>query len=184
MHHKLEEKRPLFDKALDHLKGELTSIRTGRANASMVEGLKVEAYGSEQELKNLANVSVPDSQTVQIEPWDEGVVKMIEKAILDSDLGISPNTAGKIIRLAVPALTEDTRKDLVKVIGKRVEEARISVRNVREDVKKEIEQMEKDKDISEDERYKMQEELDKLVGEMNSKIEELGKDKEAQIMTV
>ena len=184
MHHKLEEKKPLFDKAVEHLREELLGIRTGRASSALVEGIRVDAYGSLQDMKNLASISVPDSQTVQIEPWDEGVVKAIEKAIADSDLNIAPNVAGKVIRLAVPALTEDTRKDMVKVVGKRTEEARIAVRNVREDIRKDIDTMEKSKEISEDERYKMQEELDKYVSDVNGKIEVLGKEKEEQIMTV
>jgi ribosome recycling factor len=150
----------------------------------MVDGIKAEAYGTKQDLRNIASISVPDSRTIQIEPWDANLVKDIEKAIMESDLGIMPNTAGKVIRLAVPQLTEETRKEYVKALKKRVEDARISVRNVREDVKKEVEANEKAKEITEDERYKLLEELDELVQGFNAQMDALGKEKEAQIMTV
>ena len=173
-----------MEKAIGFLEGELASVRTGRASSSLVEGVMVNAYGSDQDLKNLASISTPDATTVQIEPWDEGVVKDIEKALIEADLGMMPNVAGKIIRLAIPPLTEDTRKDLAKMVGKKVEEARIRVRTVRDDIRKAVEKMEKDKEIGEDERYQLQEELDELVKEVNGKLEKMGKEKEEQIMTV
>ncbi|NQV12638.1 ribosome recycling factor, partial [Candidatus Uhrbacteria bacterium] len=137
-----------------------------------------------QELKNLAAIATPDSSTIQIEPWDAGVVKDIEKALTEANLGMMPSVVGKVIRLNVPPLTEDTRKDLVKMIGKKVEEARIAVRNVRDDIKKTVEHMEKEKEIAEDERYQLQEELDVMTKETNDKLEALGKEKELQVMTV
>jgi len=184
MHYILSEKKSLFEKAVDHTQKELSGIRTGRASTALVEGLKISVYGAPQDLKNVAAIAVPDSQTIQIEPWDESNVKEIEKAIMDSDINLVPNTAGKIIRLSIPPLTEDTRKDLVKVIGKKVEEGKISIRNIREDIRKEIEKLESDNEISEDERYQLQDELDTLVKEVNSKIDELGKEKEAQVLKV
>ena len=184
MHQFLVGKKEEFEHVVSFLEKELASVRTGRANVALVEGLMVSAYGSDQELKNMAAISTPDAQTIQIEPWDAGVVGDIEKAILESHIGISPTTAGKTIRLSIPPLTEETRKGLVKVVGKKVEEARISVRNVRDGIKKQIEAMEKEKEVSEDERYQMQEELEDMVGGYNDSISKLGKDKEEQIMTV
>lgn len=184
MHQLLVEKKPAFEKVVSFLEKDLASVRTGRASTALVESLKVEAYGSAQELKNMAAISIPDAQTVQIEPWDAGVVGEIEKAIMESGIGITPSTAGKTIRLAIPPLTEETRKNLVKVIGKKVEEARISVRNVRDEVKKDIEALEKAKEVSEDERYQMQEQLDTLTGEYNEKIAGLGSAKEEEVMKV
>lgn len=184
MHTLISSKQADFDNAVSHLKGELSSIRTGRANPALVEGVSVDAYGTAQELKNVASISVPDPRTLRIEPWDAGLVQAIEKALHESDIGISPTVDGKIIRLSIPQMTEDMRKDMIKVIGKRIEEARIVIRNIREDVRKEIEKMEKDKAITEDDRYSMQEDLDKVVGAVNKTIETLGKDKETQIATV
>ncbi len=173
-----------FQHAIDHLKRELASIRTGRANTALVEGLPVEAYGTKQELKNLASIAVSDPRTLRIEPWDVSIVEAIGKAIQESDIGINPTIDGKIIRLTMPQLTEDTRKDLTKVIGKKVEEARIAVRTVRDQVRRDIERMEKGKEITEDDRYALQEELDKRVGDFNKEIESLGKTKEGVISSV
>ncbi len=184
MHRFLEEKKTDFNKAVDFLTNELFGVRTGRANIALVDNMKVTAYDQTQELKNLASISTPDSTTIQIEPWDVGVVKAIEKAIIEANLGMSPNVSGKTIRLSIPPLTEDTRKELAKVVGKKVEEARISVRNIRDDIKKEIERLEKENEIGEDERYQMQDELDKLVKDINEKLEAMGKEKEGQIMEV
>jgi ribosome recycling factor len=180
----ISNKQADFDGAVDHLKSELSSIRTGRANPALVEGVKVDAYGTAQELKSVASISVPDHRTLRIEPWDAGLVAVIEKALHESDIGISPTVDGKIIRLSIPQMTEDMRKDMVKVIGKKVEEARIVVRNIREDVRKEIEKMEKGKEITEDDKYVLQEDLDKVVADVNKVIDTLGKDKETQIATV
>ncbi|MBT6254158.1 ribosome recycling factor [Candidatus Uhrbacteria bacterium] len=184
MHHFLADKKPEFEKVVEFLSSELLGVRTGRAATSLVEGIKVTAYDQEQELKNLAAISTPDSVTIQIEPWDASVVKDIEKALNEADLGMAPNVAGKTIRLNVPPLTEDTRKNLVKVIGQRVESARISVRNVRDEMRKEVERLEKEKEIGEDERYQIQEEIDVITKETNDKLDQLGKDKETQVMTV
>ncbi|MEK7529354.1 MAG: ribosome recycling factor [Patescibacteria group bacterium] len=173
-----------FQHAIDHLKRELASIRTGRANTALVEGLPVEAYGTKQELKNLASIAVSDPRTLRIEPWDVSIVEAIGKAIQESDIGINPTIDGKIIRLTMPQLTEDTRKDLTKVIGKKVEEARIAVRTVRDQVRRDIERMEKGKEITEDDRYALQEALDKRVGDFNKEIESLGKTKEGVISSV
>lgn len=184
MHQFLSGQKSNFDKAVDFLSNSLHGVRTGRASTLTVEGVKIVAYDQEQDLKNLAAISTPDSTTIQIEPWDAGIVKDVERALSEANLGMTPSVVGKVIRMNVPPLTEETRKDLVKMIGKKVEEAKISVRNVRDDIKKVVEQMEKDKEISEDERYQLQDELDTLTKETNDKLDALGKDKESQVMTV
>lgn len=184
MHPFLTQKKPAFEKTVEFLTQELAGVRTGRANTALVEGIDVDAYGSMQSLKNVASISTPDAQTIQIQPWDQTLVKAVEKALLESDIGMTPNTAGTVIRLAVPPMTEETRKEMVKVVGKRVEEARISVRKMRDDVRKEVEKQEKEKTVSEDERYQLHEELDEMVTEINETLEKLGREKEAQIMNV
>ena len=184
MHVFLNDKKPAFQKVVDFLASELASVRTGRASTALVEGVDVEAYGAMQPLKNVASISTPDAQTIQIQPWDATLMKSVEKALLESDIGMTPTTAGTVIRLSVPPMTAETRKEMVKVVGKRVEEARISVRKMRDEVRKEVEKKEKDKTISEDERYQLQDELDRMVGEINKRLEALGKEKEDQIMKV
>lgn len=184
MHPFLTEKKPAFQKAVEFLVQELSAVRTGRASTALCEGVDVEAYGAMQPIKNVASISTPDAQTIQIQPWDQTLVKAVEKALLESDIGMMPTTAGTVIRLSVPPMTAETRKEMVRVVGKRVEEARISVRKMRDDVRKEVEKREKDKHISEDERYQLQDELDKMVGEINEQLEKLGREKEDQIMKV
>lgn len=171
-------------KVTQHLMEELASIRTGRASVALVEGITVQVYGSDQGLKSVASVTIPDAHTIQIEPWDAGAVKDIERALIEADLGMMPNTAGKIIRLAVPPLTEETRKTLAKMVGKKLEEARIRVRTTRDEIKRSIEKMEKDKEIGEDARYQLQEEMDILVKQVNAELEQLSHEKEEQIMSI
>ena len=180
----LVSRKPHFDKVVEHLKSELSGIRTGRASASLVETVLVEAYGATQELRHLATVTVPDARTVQIEPWDAGVVKDIEKALTLAQLGMAPSVAGRVIRLSVPSLTEETRKEMVKQIGKRVEEARIALRGVREEVKKQIESAEQAGEIAEDARYRLQEELEQLTKEIQGVLDTCGADKERQVTEI
>ena len=177
----LETAKTDFDKAIEHLKRELMTVRTGRATPALVEDMNVEAYGAMQPMKQLASISTPDAKTVQIEPWDVSVVKAIESAIMNSDLGLNPNVDGKIIRLIMPMMTEENRQRMVKVVKERMEDARIAVRQVREDVKKQIE---KQDGIGEDAIRGELEDLDKHVKELNGLIEELGKKKEEEVMTI
>ncbi len=172
---------PEFKKALEHLRGSLASIRTGRAHPALVEGLMVEAYGMSQPLKALASISVPESKTLQIEPWDASVVSAIESAINKSEIGINPNVDGKTIRLIMPMMTDENRQRLVKQVREKLEEARIAVRKVREDVKKAIE---REEGVGEDDKRGEQTKLDGRVKELNAEIEEIGKEKESQIMTI
>ncbi|HBU27657.1 TPA: ribosome recycling factor [Candidatus Uhrbacteria bacterium] len=184
MHQFLSERKPELEKAIDFLEVELAGIQTGRASTGLVEGVSVLTYGASQDLKNLAAISTPDAHTVQIEPWDASIVKDIEKALAEANLGMMPNVSGKIIRMIIQPLTEDRRKELSKMVGKKVEEARIRVRTARDEVKKSIEKAEKEKEIGEDERYRLQEELDAFVKEVNDSLDRLGRLKEEQIMKV
>jgi len=176
--------KPQFGQVIEHLGKELHNLRSGRANASMVEDLPVEAYGSMMEMKGLASISVPDAKTIQIEPWDKNMVKDIEKAIQASSLGLNPNVAGSTIRLVMPPMTEENRKGMVKVVGQKVEQARIGIRNVREEVRESVNAQEKAKEIGEDEKFRLFEQLDKVMAEYNAEIEKIGKEKEEEIMTI
>lgn len=173
-----------FVAVLDFFDAELKTMRTGRASAGIVESIPVAAYGSTMELKGVASVSIPDPKTIQIEPWDKGLVKDVEKAIIAADLGMQPNTAGSVIRLVLPAMTEENRKRLVKQVNEKTEQARISLRNIREKIREEVQALERDKQMGEDEKFRLQEQLDKLVADWNAKIESASKKKEEEIMTI
>ena len=180
----IEQHQPDLISAVEHFEQDLKGLRTGRANAGMVELVPVEAYGSMMELKGVASISIPDAKTIQIEPWDKGLVKDIEKALVIADLGMQPSVAGSTIRLSMPPMTEENRKRLVKQANEMAEQARISVRNIREKIRDAIQQQEKDKAIGEDEKFRLQEELDKQVKEWNIKIEDITKKKEEEVMTI
>ena len=180
----IEQAKPDFDAVIEHLKKELKNIRSGRANASIVEGVKVDAYDSMMDLKSVASISTPDAKTIQIEPWDSNLVKDIERALQMANLGLNPNVAGTTIRLVMPPMTEENRKELVKIIHQRIEEARIKIRTVREAVRENIQAEERAKTIGEDDRYRLQEELDDFVGTFNKQIEDLGKEKEEEVMSI
>ncbi|MEK7115922.1 MAG: ribosome recycling factor [Patescibacteria group bacterium] len=175
---------PDFENALSHLEKELHAIRGGRANASVIEHIKVEAYGSTLEIKGLASISVPDAKTIQIEPWDKAVVKDIEKALSAANLGMNPSVMGAMIRLHFPPMTEENRKDTVKVVHQKGEHARIAIRNVREQVRDAILKQEKANMISEDERFRLQDILDKKVAELNTRVDATVKEKEHEILTM
>ncbi len=180
----IQEHKPELQKVIEHLKKELSQFRTGRATPALVEDIKVEAYGSQMEMKAVGSIQVTDPKTLAIEPWDKNLLKDIEKAITAANIGINPVNDGKLIRLVMPKLTEETRKDLIKVMGKKLEEARIGVRRVRDEVKEKIVTQEKEKKIAEDERYRLQDALDKMASEFNEMIKRMGEEKEKEIMTV
>lgn len=184
MHQFLAPHKAQFEKSLDHLRGELSGLRTGRAHPGLVEGVMVSAYGTMQPLRNVASVTVPDAQTLQIEPWDQSVVKDVEKALTQADLGSTPNVDGKILRLRMPPMTEENRKKMVKMMKEKLEDARVVMRQIREDVRRDVAKMEKEKTISEDERFKIFDELDKLTKDMVGQIDQMGDEKEAEIMTI
>lgn len=170
-----------FEKAIEHLQGELATIRTGRATPALVEGVQVEAYGAMQGLKTVASIGTPDSRTIQIEPWDASMVQPIETALMKADLGMTPTVDGKIIRLNLPMMTEESRLAMVKKMKGKLEEAKVSIRRTREDAKKQIEAQE---GISKDDIEREVEELEKLVKEYTGKVDDLGSAKEQEVMTV
>lgn len=171
-------------KILDHLKSEFSHLQIGRASASLVETVMVEAYGQNQPLKALAHISVPDAKTLQIQPWDKGTLQAIEKGIQMANLGLTPSNDGIVIRISIPALTEERRRDLTKVVNKLAEDARISVRHARQTVMDKIKAQEKSKEISEDMAKGLEKKLQVGVDAMNKEIESCSKNKEADIMKV
>lgn len=180
----LDNAEELLKKALQHLKDEFSRLQIGRASPSLVEEVRVEAYGTLQPLKSVASVSVPDSKTIQIQPWDRGLLGAIEKGIQMANLGLTPNNDGIVIRINIPPLTEERRKDLVKVVGRYTEESRIAVRNVRQDLNNTFSTMKKNGEMTEDELHNGTKRLQDRVDHYNQEIDEMAKQKEKDIMTV
>jgi len=180
----IDDHRADFQQVIDHFQKELQSIRTGRAHASLVDDVRVETYGQMMELKAVASITTPDAKTIQIEPWDKSVVKDVEKALVDAALGMQPNTAGTVIRLVMPPMTEENRKTLVKVLHQKEEVAKVGIRNVREKIKSAIVDAEKEKTISQDERKRELERLDKVVAEWNAQVDKTTAEKEKEILTI
>lgn len=176
----IDDVKPQFQKVIDHCISELGAIRTGRASAAILEPVQVEAYGAIQPIKALATITVPDSKTILIEPWDGSVVKAIESALQKSDIGINPVVDGKSMRLIMSAMTEETRLRMVKIMKEKLEEARVSIRKVREDARKNIAKLEG----GEDEKHRLEEALEKSVKEFTAKVDELGDKKEKEITTI
>lgn len=177
----LEQK---LQEIIDQLKSELATIRTGRAHATLVENLPVEAYGQKMRLKELASISVPDPHLIVLEPWDKSTIPDIEKAVRESKLGLSPAVDEAIIRLPVPPLSEERRREFVKLVREKVEESRQKVRQARQEAIEEIRRQEKDKDISEDEKFRLQKEIQGEVEEGNREIQAIGKAKEEEILRI
>ena len=173
-----------MQKAVDLLRRELTNIRTGRATPALVEHIKVEYAGVPTPLNQLASVSVPEARLLVIQPWDRSSIHNIEKAILKSDLGLTPVNDGNVIRLNIPPLTEERRRDLVKVVRKRVEEKKIVIRNLRREAMDELKRLEKSKDISQDEHKRAQTQLQKLTDSAIVDVEQVGQEKEVELMEV
>jgi ribosome recycling factor len=170
--------------AVDVLTREFASVRTGRANAALVDGVRVEAYGNMTPLNQVASVSVPDPRTILIQPWDATQLKEIEKGIVKSDLGLSPSNDGKVIRLTMPTLTEERRKQLAKSVGKFAEDARVAIRNVRREANDKMKGLAKEKKISEDEERRGHDQIQKTTDRFTAKIDELTKKKEQEVLTV
>ena len=180
----IDAEKDRFEKAIAQLRQELAKVRTGRASTSLLDGITVEAYGSRMPLDQLATVHVPEPRTITIAPWDKGMTSAIETAIRDSDLGLSPNVDGAVIRLNLPQLTEERRLELVKIVGKKIEEARIAIRRIREDVMDALQKAEKAGEISEDDKFSGKESLQKVVDGYNEMMEEIRKKKEEEVKTV
>jgi len=170
--------------AIQVLHDDLATIRTGRANPGLVEKLSVEYYGSPTPLMQLASISVPEPRSLMIKPFDQSTIKVIEKAIQASELGLNPNNDGKVIHLNLPPLTEERRRDLAKHVHHRLEESKVAIRNIRRDAHNDMRDFEKEKLISEDELKRGEEELQKLTDKFIEEIAEMGKKKESEIMEV
>jgi len=173
-----------MEKAVNALRGDLLGIRTGRASPALVEKLSVECYGSVMPLNQTATIAVPEPRLLTIRPWDSSIIGEIEKAILRSELGLTPINDGKIIRLPIPPLTDERRRDLAKMVGRRVEEGRVAVRNVRRDGLRDLGEAKKQKQISEDEFYSAKDDLQELTDKYTKQMGELGDAKQAEIMEV
>jgi len=169
-------------KSLDSLKREFSKVRTGRASISLLDGIKVDYYGTQTPLNQLATLSVPEPRLITIQPWDATVIKEIEKAIMKSDLGLTPVNDGKIIRVSIPPLTEQRRVELVKVVKKMAENGKVSIRNHRRDINDDLKQKKKDKEVSEDEFFKGQKEVQDITDDYIKKCDELTQAKEKEIL--
>lgn len=180
----IEIHKPEFDKIIERTKTELGTLRTSRATPALVENVQVEVYGARQSLKSLASLNVPDPRTLVIDPWDKSVIKEIEKAIAASGSGLNPVNEGKNLRIVLPSMTEESRKELVRLLSVKLEEGKTAIRSLRDKIRGNILDAEKNKEISEDDKYDLQEKLDKLTGEYNDKIKQMGEAKEQEIMTV
>ena len=173
-----------MQQAIDVLTREFAAVRTGRANAALLDSVRVEAYGNMTPINQLASVSVPDPRTIVIQPWDASQLKEIEKGIVKSDIGITPSNDGKVIRLTMPTLTEERRKQLAKAVGKLAEDARVSVRNVRREANDKLKALAKEKKLSEDEERRAHDQIQKSTDRFTARIEELTKKKEQEVLTV
>ncbi|HAJ35745.1 MAG TPA: ribosome recycling factor [Chloroflexi bacterium] len=173
-----------MDKALEALRHDLMTIRTGRATPALVEHLMIDYYGTPTPLQQLATISIPEAQQILIRPYTRGDIQAIEKAIAKSDLGLTPTNDGQVIRLTIPALNEERRRELTKVVNKRGEEARVAVRNIRRDANKDLTDLKKESLISEDDQKRAEEKIQELTDLHIKKVDEIVKEKDAEIMTV
>ena len=173
-----------MEKALDALRRDLAAVRTGRASPALVEHLKVDYYGAATPLNQLATISTPDARLITIQPWDRGSIGAIEKAILKSDIGLNPSNDGALIRLAIPQLTEERRRDIAKQVRKRAEDGRIAVRNIRRDCHEAIRRLEHDHEISQDDLHRAETELQKLTDDHIKEVDKVGHEKEEEVLAV
>lgn len=180
----IENKKGEMENSIEHFKEELNQLRTGRASTALVENILVDYYGAKSSMKQVASITIPEPRTIVISPWDKETLVNIESAIRESQLNLNPNNDGNVIRVNIPQLTEDRRKELVKVLNQKAEEARIAVRKHREEVWEEIQEMEKGGKIGEDDKFAGKDKLQEVVDGYNSVIEDIRKKKEEEIMTV
>lgn len=180
----LENAKTEFKKAVDHMKNEFGRLQVGRASSVLVENINVDSYGSTQPLKATANISIPDPTTIQIQPWDKGLINAIEKAIVGIGTGLNPQSDGNVIRINIPPLTEERRTELSKHVSELAENAKISVRTARQEIKDGFKQMKDNGDMTEDDVFSSEKKLQDAVDEVNKEIDELAKAKEQDIMTV
>lgn len=184
MNEYIEKKQENFQKAIEFFKKEILSVRTGRANPGILEGVQVEAYGVKNPINGVGNIAVVDAKSITITPWDKGVIKEIEKALVEADLGVGIVNDGDKIRINVPQMTEENRIELVKKLNEKMEQARIKMRQTRDDIKESIERALKEKEISEDDKFQFIKELDEEATRLNDEVKEIKDKKEKDIMTV
>jgi ribosome recycling factor len=180
----LREADTKMKKSADSLRHHLATIRTGRASPALVENLPVEAYGSSMPLSQLANIQVPDARMITIQPYDASMLRAIEKAIQNSELGINPTNDGRVIRLAIPSLTEDRRKALVKMVRQHVEESKVALRNIRREALDDMRKLQTEKLISEDDQRRAQERLQEMTDRHSREVDSIGQAKEAEVMEI
>ncbi len=176
--------RDRMTKALETLEREYKKLRTGRASISLVDGIRVEYYGNLTALNQLATLTIPEPRTIMIQPWDTTIINEVEKAILKSELGLTPMNDGKVIRISIPTLTQERRKELVKVIKKMAEEAKVAMRNIRRDTNEMLKDLKKEKEISEDEQFKAQDETQKITDDFIKKVDGVYSAKEKEILEI
>ena len=177
-----EDTRQSMGKTIASLQNDFKRVRTGRASVALLDGIRVDYYGTQTPLNQTATLAAPESRLITIQPWDTSVIKDIEKALLKSDLGLTPSSDGKIIRISIPPLTEERRKELVKQINKMSEEHKIALRNIRRDANDMLKALKKDGDISEDDAFKAQDEVQKITDDHIKRVEEVTKEKEKEIL--
>lgn len=184
MHNYLLDKQAAFDSALDFFKRDISALRTGRVSPSILDSIQVEAYGVANPINAVANISISDASSIVLSPWDQSIIKDIEKAITESDLGLSVVNEGDKIRLSVTAMTEETRRETVKKLNEKMEKTRIRLRQVREDLRGEVDAAEEAKEMSEDDKFRIMKDLDELVAKKNEELKEIRDLKEKDIMEI
>lgn len=177
-----QETKDRMGKSVSALQNELKRVRTGRANLALLDGIRADYYGTLTPLNQMASLSVPESRLITIQPWDATAIKEIEKAILKSDLGLTPSNDGKLVRISIPPLTEERRKELVKVVNKMCEEYKIAIRNIRRDSNELIKGFKKDGDVSEDDAFKGTDQVQKITDEIIQQVDDIYKEKEKEIL--
>lgn len=180
----LKDAKQRMKKSVENFRQELTKLRTGRAHTSLLDHIKVDYYGSEVPINQAANVSVADARTLTVQPWDKSLVPIIEKAIINSDLGLNPATAGEVIRIPLPSLTEERRRDLTRIVGQEAEHARVAIRNIRRDANHHLKELLKDKSITEDDEHRSEDQIQKLTDESIDKVDDIAQSKEKELMEV
>ncbi|MDP3043277.1 MAG: ribosome recycling factor [bacterium] len=180
----LQAKQEEFNKAVEFFKKEIAHLRTNRVNPNILDSVQVDAYGAKTPLNGLASITVPEARSMVIAPWDKNIIKEVEKAITAADLGLSVVNEGDKLRLIVPLLTEENRREIAKKLNKKLEDARISVRQTRDEIKNDIEQAEENKEINEDDKFRFIKELDEEVAENNDELKKTRDKKEEEIMTI
>jgi len=176
--------RNKFEEIINNFRLELSKLRTGRANPAMIEDVKADYYGTPTPIKQLASITVPEARQLLVQTWDKNALAPAEKAIRDAGLGLNPTNEGDKLRITIPELTEERRKELIKIVGKEAEEAKIRIRNVREEIMKVLKRDEESGKISEDEKFRIQDHLQKMVDEFNAKIKEIAEIKEKDMLTI